>query len=167
MPKRKASNFPPCFCLLHHVFVIIVVHIIKKNIASHWAYQFFGVHLEQAAWTNCLKIQNCNETSGLPLAAASGRFLFATDDAIQNKTDFWPQAAAEGRVLCTEAFRPSAHERLESQRGFHRWNETFWFNPLAYQFFKHGAPINTNFVHLYFIYANYFLLTSIHTPVLL
>ena len=27
-------------------------------------------------------------------------------------------------------------------------------NPLAYQFFKHGAPINTNFVHLYFIYAN-------------
>jgi len=34
---------------------------------------------------------------------------------------------------------------------------THWhtsFLNMAYYFFKHGAPINTNFVPLYFIYAN-------------
>ena len=34
---------------------------------------------------------------------------------------------------------------------------THWhtsFLNMAYPFFKDGAPINTNFVHLYFIYAN-------------
>ena len=32
------------------------------------------------------------------------------------------------------------------------WHTSFL--NMAYYFFKHGAPINTNFVHLYFIYEN-------------
>jgi hypothetical protein len=51
------------------VNTIIVAHIIKKNVVSHLTNQFFGVDLEQAAWTNCLQTQNCNETSGQTPAA--------------------------------------------------------------------------------------------------
>jgi hypothetical protein len=62
------------------VNTIIVAHIIKKNVVSHLANQFFGVDLEQTAWTNCLQTQNCNETSGRP--PRPGRFQFATFGAI-------------------------------------------------------------------------------------
>jgi hypothetical protein len=43
--------------------------VIKKSIVSHKAAHLFSVHLEQAARTNCLQLQNCNQTSGLPPAA--------------------------------------------------------------------------------------------------
>jgi hypothetical protein len=38
-------------------FSLIKINLLP-NIVSHLAIQFFGVHLEQAAWTNCLQIQN-------------------------------------------------------------------------------------------------------------
>jgi hypothetical protein len=41
-----------------------------------------------------------------------GRFLFATDGAIYRKTDFWPQAAAAGRVLCAEALKNALQAEL-------------------------------------------------------